>query len=108
MRISDWSSDVCSSDLPPRIAARHVAVAEQAGHGLAVDRLRNVLIVGGQAVVAGRILVLAAMEAASAGYGEGHDHPLPLLQGRSRPGLHNFAHEFMAPDRKSTRLNSSH
>src|SRR3546814_20485271 len=35
MRISDWSSDVCSSDLPSVIAAVLFAVAADAGRGAA-------------------------------------------------------------------------
>src|SRR3546814_13486312 len=37
MRISDWSSDVCSSDLLPRRAARYRRQQIEPGHGLGID-----------------------------------------------------------------------
>src|SRR3546814_4645380 len=55
MRMSDWSSDVCSSDLVPASAERidHVAAArldmediEQHPHGRAVDGLRDGVGIG--------------------------------------------------------------
>ena len=78
------------------VAAGHVAVAEQPRHRLAVELLCDVLIVGGQAIVAGRILMLAAVIAAAAGDRERDDDLLALLQCRFRPDLDHFAHEFVA------------
>src|SRR3546814_9461009 len=37
MRISDWSSDVCSSDLPDRVIAEASRVLRGCGHLLVVD-----------------------------------------------------------------------
>ena len=75
-----------------------MAVAEQAGHGLAIHFLADILRVGGIAIVAGGILMLAAMVATAAGDREGHDDALTLFERRSRTGFDHFAHKFMAKD----------
>src|SRR3546814_9752351 len=121
MRISDWSSDVCSSDLAvvaeatlrARIAAKTAASAAIAeGHGgiaVAVDLaaviLRALRLVGQQVVRLGDVgeflrrlgivLVLVGMQF----LGELAIGGLDLRIART---LRN------AQDRKSTRLNSSH
>src|SRR3546814_2312385 len=41
MRISDWSSDVCSSDLPAMVAQVDVAVVDIAGRKKQVARLKR-------------------------------------------------------------------
>src|SRR3546814_4586721 len=97
MRISDWSSDVCSSDLVPfvRLGRDDNAIAQLrgAGFGLAATVVR-----GGEDVFAARlpqrlVYVLGAE-------GEGMDAALADACDLrlSIPGR----------DRKSTRLNSSH
>src|SRR3546814_1969533 len=55
MRISDWSSDVCSSDLTAELAGRSVLVQHAAGHAASefrLDRLkrrgRGSLVAGGE------------------------------------------------------------
>src|SRR3546814_9168491 len=110
MRISDWSSDVCSSDLLHRAKLDHPADAafEEVGAlGLvdedAVDQFGRKLLEGDRAVgPCGRYL--AAVEGRKA-------------QGRAEPAhrqLVGIALEAVgrdaddALDRKSTRLNSSH
>src|SRR3546814_13940579 len=66
MRISDWSSDVCSSDLVGTTAARAAATGEQVMHdlvirrGIVVDgtgaerRVADVAVDGGRIVGVGR------------------------------------------------------
>src|SRR3546814_2160826 len=98
MRISDWSSDVCSSDLP-----RFSAIIELRAHG-AKPRLRD-----------------AVRRAAVRGDEAAPPQPVEQRQAGVRKNvavageaqrLHDMA-GFAAPmadhaDRKSTRLNSSH
>src|SRR3546814_1848570 len=100
MRISDWSSDVCSSDLARLINKRQVENLACAGafDGLSPNRA--------QAYHAAEIIVRHASAAASERdsaqvslFGGAEDStpvPLPL------PPVEDW------PDRKSTRLNSSH
>ena len=64
--------------LTARIAAGHVAVAEQPRHGMAVQLLRDILVIGGVAVVAARILMLVAVIALPARDRERDDDTLPL------------------------------
>src|SRR3546814_5395702 len=81
MRISDWSSDVCSSDLPPRqVRARH-RPASRLAHELARPAHRP--------------------GAAGATDVEGG------VEGSPRPSR-RLAAQGSSGDRKSTRLNSSH
>ena len=63
---------------------------------MAVGSLGNILVIGGQSIVAGGILLLLAMETAAAADRERHDDALPFLQIARRPRLDDFAHEFMA------------
>src|SRR3546814_5526033 len=107
MRISDWSSDVCSSDLHQDVAlARQFAAEITAGIGAQIDR--DALLVpvdreevGALASQAGRVpgaAVVAAvriLDLDHLGAEVGQHH------GEIRAGED-------AGDRKSTRLNSSH
>src|ERR1700712_5337098 len=63
-----------------------------------VWNLGDVLIVGRVSVVAGRVLLLAAMKAGATGDSEGYDDTLPFLERRTRSDLDHLAHEFMAED----------
>src|SRR3546814_4345056 len=110
MRISDWSSDVCSSDLRGTVERHAEANARAAvvpGDGKALKAelahdLKAVLAhrperVGGMVAPAGR-LGAVAVTAQIRGYhrvalGQRGRHPMPAHVG---------------PVRKSTRLNSSH
>src|SRR3546814_4728738 len=106
MRISDWSSDVCSSDLdalathPPRTerwtsisAAIDVATMLFDGNGF--EGTRQVIDMSGDGYNnSGRPVTAARDEAVVRGI---TINGLPILNGRPGPG-----------DRKSTRLNSSH
>src|SRR3546814_8582080 len=98
MRISDWSSDVCSSDLiDPRAG---LEIAE-------VDRLRDQI--GGPACVAtpdARALKHAA-ETVAAGEGRGQIDDR-AFGGRCERGDQIGRGHPPPGDRKSTRLNSSH
>src|SRR3546814_6666932 len=100
MRISDWSSDVCSSDLLARLD-------QQVVHGLVAE----LAVI--QTALAGHILehIAAGIDPArparlgqlevAARHGR--------LQGRELHGPQAYVEaRFAAQDRKSTRLNSSH
>ena len=82
--------------LSPRIAAGHMAVSEKTGHRMPIRLFRDILIVGRVAVVACRILFLAAVKATAAGNCKGNDHSLTFLQGAAGANLHYFAHELVA------------
>src|SRR3546814_4699401 len=99
MRISDWSSDVCSSDLGDALVGDAVVAGEDGGIGT-VDRRRIAALPGGQPhrqllqspERAGRLGELALAQKGV----------LRSLLVRLRQHLQQVA------DRKSTRLNSSH
>src|SRR3546814_1167913 len=103
MRISDWSSDVCSSDLDgARLYRRYRAqldversacLAEHDGRRLALDRPEQ-LGIGVDGEVAARIVRIFRRE---------FDIMLVLERDRRLA-----ADELAILDRKSTRLNSSH
>src|SRR3546814_10041770 len=89
MRISDWSSDVCSSDLADevvaldlerRIIAPSVRIADLRGEG-------------------SELLVRLGL-----GFGR---HPVEFVDPRAHRG-DDVLDELIGGDRKSTRLNSSH
>src|SRR3546814_6341008 len=100
MRISDWSSDVCSSDLPhQRAAAVTQDVAGQAAGALDVEQDHRARVafehVGGeqhQQAVGEDVLAVAGDHAEAVAI---------AVEGDAQVGLE-------ARDRKSTRLNSSH
>src|SRR3546814_6906815 len=100
MRISDWSSDVCSSDL--------LAV----GRGLlfVACRLGGVLAYRCDAVVrAGLVLVSLALEDDFAVAGLEVEIGLAVLAGKhGELAAHQLDLLGHGQDRKSTRLNSSH
>src|SRR3546814_8436732 len=130
MRISDWSSDVCSSDLTER--HRNAGVLEESlGIGNSLGHRRGnifLLIVSAVDLAAIEDHEAASKEAAATigvvcgsgfvsllalpqddmGSGFTFTDPgierLPLLKGRPRPGLEPDRFR----DRKRTRLNSSH
>src|SRR3546814_1925008 len=112
MRISDWSSDVCSSDLHPALDPfRHelqvvghllleVAVGRAARHG--ADRAHAAIGLVGAALeqehLAGALLG-AGEERADHGAARARGHRLGEVAGELDAAV---------GDRKSTRLNSSH
>src|SRR3546814_3487292 len=110
MRISDWSSDVCSSDLLLR--GKHVVTYGQpfyAGWGLTEDKIKTGMATGRRK----RRLTLEQLVA-----GVLLRYPLywdPMLKGYTscEAILRKIVeirstHERAGTDRKSTRLNSSH
>src|SRR3546814_3985591 len=97
MRISDWSSDVCSSDLGSYIARR-----------LAGDQAIRVLI-GGRSAAKAKAFA-ASLDASNAAEGNAIDIDGNLAEALARIAPDIVIHTtgpFQA-DRKSTRLNSSH
>src|SRR3546814_9050323 len=93
MRISDWSSDVCSSDLPRFLAGGRAQGLDRAD--LARTILRPRTISDRALYIAGRILQLCGAQLS------GHRH---RRRDRAAAPWNARAEE----DRKSTRLNSSH
>src|SRR3546814_10441419 len=96
MRISDWSSDVCSSDLDAEHVGDHVRV----GIGTGLDRRG----VRANALRERRRVGLARMREQALGDVEQLGHPDTAARGHE---AHRDQVAF-AQDRKSTRLNSSH
>src|SRR3546814_2720007 len=123
MRISDWSSDVCSSDLaardganimPPSIACAHAGVTT-GEWGAALRRVfgeyRAPTGVGGAATQAaageeGEEDSLAPVRARVEALSRRLGRRLKMLVGK--PGLDGQSNGAEQIDRKSTRLNSSH
>src|SRR3546814_1350138 len=97
MRISDWSSDVCSSDLPALEARLVINAADSLPSALRSVRgqsLREIeVIIADDGSSDGTAAVAAAAER--------EDPRVRLLAGSRNRGA-------AAADRKSTRLNSSH
>src|SRR3546814_9818832 len=106
MRISDWSSDVCSSDLPPSAAAgAERARANDAGldDGRTVDGDRRAAAATEAAVAARddveRVEIVAREADAAFAVGRGRDVGCGERAARQVD---------RGKDRQSTRLNSSH
>src|SRR3546814_9957960 len=100
MRISDWSSDVCSSDLVDAAVEHGAVEAPLAEGGAEVARLVELLVDPG------------ALELLREGAQHGRRLGPLLIRARQRlegglGGQHAGLHRVVA-DRKSTRLNSSH
>src|SRR3546814_10730764 len=102
MRISDWSSDVCSSDLRPYNARRPVAVRialkkSDFHYDLPAELIAQAPLPERSA---SRLLVVPPGEA---GFDDRHVRDLPALLREGDLLVFNDTR-----DRKSTRLNSSH
>src|SRR3546814_8798647 len=113
MRISDWSSDVCSSDLPPHLQPDS---SEQfAFFCKAVVRgvCRDINATGFHDVWIGSHETVAKVEGiVGRQLGDNHAH-FPEIAGglRSSPTRSirsDLDGQRVSPDRKSTRMNSSH
>src|SRR3546814_10336357 len=112
MRISDWSSDVCSSDEQLGFGHRHVAIFERQRELTAVDLFRSLAEVHAVENIK-KVLEPGGAEPF------GDDHRLqcldvvgqlfhPLAHGADRYILSRFSARFLRPDEsdwKSTRLN---
>src|SRR3546814_7062935 len=111
MRISDWSSDVCASDLVEMLAAFEVIAEDVAQHEFAIDKADHC---GNR-----HHAPLAVLEPADMNQQLDRGCDLPTecrfaagVAGKSRQQLHavnGIARGVgVQRDRKSTRLNSSH
>src|SRR3546814_9869012 len=97
MRISDWSSDVCSSDLKPcdsEILLRALAVTGVVANHASTNTNWHF---GGGADV---LMLLVGFNLARFNFGR-------LIGGQSFDVLFALIRRVILPDRKSTRLNSS-
>src|SRR3546814_8092102 len=101
MRISDWSSDVCSSDLPTRTATRERVRRRPLGRtlGTAAGHPYSVLLPVGFALPPPLPEARCALTAPF--------HPCPPKPDRG-PAQAGGLLSVALSDRKSTRLNSSH
>src|SRR3546814_3997208 len=105
MRISDWSSDVCSSDVLP-CAALAVLLA-LAGSALYADRLERGFDARGHAMAEQLALGLSLSgDGAAPARLRSRSQPLFAQGFARRIELRRAGGEWI--DRKSTRLNSSH
>src|SRR3546814_1754506 len=108
MRISDWSSDVCSSDLPSRTGA-----AAGRKRAAAAGTL-SVAAGDGAAVLAAGLPAAARRAIAAAHAGHAHQEHDVSTQALAQAfeALHflrpHWLWALLALDRKSTRLHSSH
>src|SRR3546814_14933972 len=97
MRISDWSSDVCSSDLHAREGAiAQVRVAHWASH--AARRRRKWLVDDTNNTMAASTLLVAIGGSTSAGIGHAEGAPAP----RARPPSHDRTRNSPASYRNQT------
>src|SRR3546814_11361009 len=93
MRISDWSSDVCSSDLPAYLRAPTIFAAfQQAGATVAVvtakDKLRR-LLGHGLTMKAGAAVCFSAEKANEASVAENGINGLLALTGKPLPSVYS-------------------
>src|SRR3546814_5604261 len=105
MRISDWSSDVCSSDLIEQ--ARSAAI--NAANALQGDRIKRERSISAPKYTIGRAGTLVAEEAIQLHGRMGMTWELPVSHFAKRLTL--IGHQLGVEDhqdRQSTRLNSSH
>src|SRR3546814_8877612 len=119
MRISDWSSDVCSSDLPAGVAALGVVELQQAvlvdGDDpqlvilVIVQRRRQPEAVGGLAAIADLVRdQLLGAEVVTGRLEQSRQLQLAVEPARRPHSSRDRGPEHVPVDRKSTRLNSSH
>src|SRR3546814_2417245 len=104
MRISDWSSDVCSSDLPPRPLPRQNI--RQAGTETAErEQLGDYYLypISGRTTIADRqTKQVSFLDVQAVPAQRTYEYRVGWLQTMEEP------QSFNTVDRKSTRLNSSH
>src|SRR3546814_2179027 len=103
MRISDWSSDVCSSDLLI-VAPNERKVRIEVGYGLEGD-LPDATA---NAIITNEILPAFRQGDYPAGIAAGVDAIILAIEGAYQPMERRESRGFPPVDRKSTRLNSSH
>src|SRR3546814_2794700 len=110
MRISDWSSDVCSSDLSPEREEKRSDQDDHPTHaGAAASQRAHTKAAAGRHDRLSRQIWLCANQSASCRRRGGGDARgrAASFQGRSGPYSRDD-HRLAGKDRKSTRLNSSH
>src|SRR3546814_4456767 len=121
MRISDWSSDVCSSDLDVSKNGRTILFVSHKMDALRRLCERAILLERGRVIeqgsteqVVAKYLVASSSHGELADLGAAPDKPMrlrwvQLLDNEGRPRSNISRTEGLtARDRKSTRLNSSH
>src|SRR3546814_3583144 len=107
MRISDWSSDVCSSDLPAVIASITIVAHDEIVPGRNLHRALLPLVDERQPVdLQDLVLVPGDLLGQQAGPGHLGAAAHPDVVADALVGERLAVHEHL--DRKSTRLNSSH
>src|SRR3546814_4785592 len=105
MRISDWSSDVCSSDLRPL----PVQYLDWAGKALSGDLGRSVYFrVPVADLIAERLPVTMLLGALALAFAIALSIPLGVVAALRPNSLLDRVCLWIAVDRQSTRLNSSH
>src|SRR3546814_2114561 len=114
MRISDWSSDVCSSDLLPKIELKNVT--KRFGPKVVLDNLslvvpreKSLVVIGGSGTRKSVMLkcVLGILRPDKGEIFVDGQNVLKMSAGEREETLRKFGMLFQG-DRKSTRLNSSH
>src|SRR3546814_5979883 len=113
MRISDWSSDVCSSDLQEQQVGDLLDVVA-VGDALVAQHMGIVPDLGDELVICHCVEVLPKRSTslvpirASAGHLRGGWHPILHFAKRFHHAGSGLCRHRPTADRKSTRLNSSH
>src|SRR3546814_1297829 len=114
MRISDWSSDVCSSDLWMRTISNESACAIAFRHGarwrkISWSQRRPDTVIRGAQTMLSRILPLTMLLLmVTSLYAQAASHRVLVYEDRNGNGQRDGGEPGLAGDRKSTRLNSSH
>src|SRR3546814_2272117 len=103
MRISDWSSDVCSSDLPTEAEMTRLRTSTVASF------VRSLESISGKAsLLAESQTYLGSPDGWQAGFARYRAATPKQLQDAGRNWLSDGDYVLRILDRKSTRLNSSH
>src|SRR3546814_7145090 len=102
MRISDWSSDVCSSDLQLRGPQHHFAWVDELAKFRYIQKIWDQLLFGLRLGSHPRVLVTTTPQPKGLIKALAIDPHTHVTRGATKDNLANLA------DRTSTRLNSSH
>src|SRR3546814_6294399 len=104
MRISDWSSDVCSSDLPDGVILTSDSGSCANWYARDIKMRRGMMgsLSGGLASMGAGVPYAIAAKFAHP------DRPVIASVGDGAMQMNNMAELITVSDRKSTRLNSSH
>src|SRR3546814_1053564 len=107
MRISDWSSDVCSSDLVNLLKPGGTHSGHIHPHSV-VSGTFYVAVPPGSGALKLEDPRLPMLMAAPARTGDAPEHLHPFVYAQPAPGRLFLWESWLLPDRTSTRLNSSH